>query len=571
MAKENYTAILCVHGIGQRANHEDIGSLLDALESFPALKADVEVGELRDFDEGIEFPRSTEPQAQDIPFTQFKRVRLTQGKHQFRGNFRAYEVYWSSITVRGQSPWTMLFWLIKQAWVPIRYFFAGWRFSFRLRIARLHKLNERAIFSEDAIVQSLTQFKKFLGPSGRNASPSDNFRAFKKYLLANAQGASDKAISSALIEKWSASRTPAERTAGKLIRHAIGITAVTALLGIDAIVAAIREISHWTSATPQHMSAFDYATHAIPLAALVVVALVAASMFWFLGRTASDIRLWASIRENDRNYRIRRAIIDKAKQTISHVVKDEHCTRIVVVAHSLGTSIAFDALRELGQYNVARLNSDPKLILPLSKISHLVTLGSPIDKISYFFESKDSQHYRANRVREAIRGDLSREPFFRNGKQQIAWINLWDDADILSDALYCPLPQKHDGSRFLGAAIQNIQIASAVFPNPYETHTRYLENRTAVSVIFGALFVNDPWRFTQQSEIPVILQKRCNRAIRICTRYTFSATIWASTILAGSLLFGNYTAFRYSLIFLVLGFGTIGICYVISRIIGRDE
>lgn len=565
MAKENYTAILYVHGIGQRTNHEDIGSLLDALEDFPTPLELNTAGELRDFGEGVEPENSEDSQEPDVPYTFFKRIEFAQAKHRFRGNFRAYEVYWSSITGRGQSPWTMVFWLIKQAFVPIRYYFSGWRLAFRLKIARLHYLNQQAEFSESGIIRVLSHFKQFLGPVGRRTSPEDNHTAFKRYLTSNTRDAVGRAITSALADRWHQSRTPAEITSGKLIRHSIGIWAATSLWVIESAIAASSEVGHWNNSYQKAMPITVKVEHAARFMGLPLAIAAAIFLLWFLGRTASDIRLWASIRENEKNYRLRRAIIDKAKRAITHVIKDAHCTRIIIVAHSLGTSIAFDALRELGKHNIARLETRPKEVLQLSKLSHFITLGSPIDKVSYFFESKDSQHYRANRVRETMRGDLSREPFFRNGKQQISWINIWDDADIISDALYCPLSQKHDGSRFLGATIENIQIASGIFPNPYKTHTRYLENRTAVALIFGAIFLNDHWRFSEASSVPPALQNCANRIIRKLTRVAFSTGIWSFGVAAVALLLRNDFTLWLSLTAFASSVATIGFCFVIAK------
>ncbi|MGD9332157.1 MAG: hypothetical protein PVJ53_12650, partial [Desulfobacterales bacterium] len=89
---------------------------------------------------------------------------------------------------------------------------------------------------------------------------------------------------------------------------------------------------------------------------------------------------------------------------ISHVLQDPDCKRAVMVAHSLGTAVAHDVLLQAARHNRAYNATDPiSGPIPLEKMTHWVTFGSPIDKIQYFFESYKSRHHRYKRVVEELR------------------------------------------------------------------------------------------------------------------------------------------------------------------------
>src|SRR5262249_12071333 len=86
---------------------------------------------------------------------------------------------------------------------------------------------------------------------------------------------------------------------------------------------------------------------------LGVVALVvsAAGLTRFIKVYLGDVQFWCTYEETDEKHVKRRAILDEATVMLEHVLRDERCARVVVVAHSLGTAIAMDALLQLGRYN----------------------------------------------------------------------------------------------------------------------------------------------------------------------------------------------------------------------------
>ena len=96
----------------------------------------------------------------------------------------------------------------------------------------------------------------------------------------------------------------------------------------------------------------------------------------FLKNYLWDVQLWTTYEGTDEKYGKRKEVLQRATGTIMHVLSDERCDRVVVVGHSLGSAIAFDALLEIGRYNRARSAGNPmEGPLDLEKISHLAVHG----------------------------------------------------------------------------------------------------------------------------------------------------------------------------------------------------
>jgi hypothetical protein len=204
----------------------------------------------------------------------------------------------------------------------------------------------------------------------------------------------------------------------------------------------------------------------------------------FLTTHLGAAEAWATFEETDEKYERRSKIIDLATATLKHVLCDPRCDRVIVVGHSLGSAIAQDALSALARDNRARQPQDPILgPVPLLKIEHFITFGSPIDKIEYFFESYRSPFHRYRRVVESLRGDIGSEPFCRNHKPFIHWINFWDDADIVSGALRSPA--SHAG---FAQRVDNVHVANLAFPDPRASHDAYFHNRHVIACLFDAIY-----------------------------------------------------------------------------------
>jgi hypothetical protein len=149
----------------------------------------------------------------------------------------------------------------------------------------------------------------------------------------------------------------------------------------------------------------------------IVTTLVSVVLGKFLTDYMGDVEAWATYEETDEKNERRQKVLERGVQTFAHVLGDPRCNRVAVVAHSLGTSIAHDTLLTLARQNRAINPQDPIAgPVPLHKVEHFITMGSPIDKIEYFFESYRSGSHRYKRVVEELRGDIGNVPFCRNRK-----------------------------------------------------------------------------------------------------------------------------------------------------------
>jgi hypothetical protein len=110
-------------------------------------------------------------------------------------------------------------------------------------------------------------------------------------------------------------------------------------------------------------------------------------------------------------------------------------------------------------------------------------MGSPIDKVHYFFESYAGRYHRYNRVVEELRGDIGTWPFARDAKARVHWINFWDRADIISGALYTPTNRAYATIR-----VDNVHTNNLGWPNPAGAHLGYFENAQVIEAIFRATF-----------------------------------------------------------------------------------
>ncbi len=137
----------------------------------------------------------------------------------------------------------------------------------------------------------------------------------------------------------------------------------------------------------------------------------------------------------------------RGSDTGAPVASGDAYDAVVLVGHSLGSVIALDALD--GVAREARVEGDlagARRPLPLLKLRGLLTFGSPLDKIAYFFRERvrdgDAVHAQLASFRHASRRRPSRRD---DGPYRLArydvpygwlrWLHLHAPADPISDPL----------------------------------------------------------------------------------------------------------------------------------------
>lgn len=499
---DKYTAVIFVHGMGPQTRHNNLGQLLQALETQS--EGDDEAV-LRSFTARTEPSRTSAPD--DVQFMQFDRFEPRINvwgrieRWRLQGRYRAYEAYWSPVTARGAPAWQVALWALGRLAKPDEIAKRSWREATRLRIARLHRLRAQTPEPDDPALARglkyiqaslLSAIQRFRGAEGarferENPDQPMDSEAFAQF----ASDKLDKAWHARIVEtvrSWNSTALPVENLAKGLSRHlhrfgAAGLLLLLALVG-RLVFSPRADVG------------------AIVVLVILAVVMVPVSIVgaMFLSATFSDVFIWNNTQDRDLEFRRRQEILAKTRALFEHVVDDERCKRVVIVAHSLGTAITLDTLSLIGRRNEARAEAGGPFI-KLNKVSHLFTLGSPIDKIFYFFSTQERRTYRAGRLSDDLRGDLSQEPFFRDGRQRFRWLNIWDKVDIVSDPLFTPLGTLTDGSRIVSATIENHEVDNTSDLDPVTSHTAYLSNPYVVDSVATALFKN-------KTDPPIVVGRR---------------------------------------------------------------
>jgi hypothetical protein len=208
----------------------------------------------------------------------------------------------------------------------------------------------------------------------------------------------------------------------------------------------------------------DYLVH-IANWNMILAALFAILLRYFLVKYVGDIAVYTNADAKAKNYSARCAILNGATEAITRLLKDKNeYQEIIIAGHSLGSVIAYDALNQLFNQN----NSAPDQLAPgspipadrLDRIKGLVTFGSPLDKVYYFFRevTREDQAVRAQllsylhwfrRIRSGRDyGSFMFKTYSNKEPIQLRWLNAWSVADPVSGHLH--YYRVDEQKRFLG-------------------------------------------------------------------------------------------------------------------------
>ena len=133
-----------------------------------------------------------------------------------------------------------------------------------------------------------------------------------------------------------------------------------------------------------------------PLLTLGLTSLLA----WPLVRVVGDIPLYVTQNERSAYYKTRREILEESAKRVKALLMDDQYETVYLAGHSLGSVIAYDTIncmaREVRSGHPAK--SDERLTAArYKKLRGLLTFGSPLDKVYYFFRTrvKDDEEIRA--------------------------------------------------------------------------------------------------------------------------------------------------------------------------------
>jgi hypothetical protein len=491
LARTHYTAVVYFHGMGNQRRFEETSRLIDSLDQYLA-RCHLE-GNPRGFLTQIKPQLEPGRDNSDEIFTHIRTIYRGAPKQNWddAGLVRFHEVYWAPVMAGEKSAIGVLRWMGRQIGRPFGTLSSPWRERQRLRRASLGALYETSSTKLEQVEARdfstlARRYDDFESPVALRDFPQGRFDQFVAFLHRESVGRPETAKRhERLARAWlRVYRATELRNMFVLLTLALAL-ALTAGGAIGLFFVLLQQFAKFMAHTPLA----GMAAEAAPATWKTAIAF-AASLAGFLGLTRfltdylGDVEAWATYDETDEKHERRAKVIDIGTDVLDQVLGDSRCDRVVIVSHSLGTTIAQDTLFAMLRKNRARNSQDPIAgPTPLSKIEHFITLGSPIDKVEYFFESYRSPFHRYRRIVEFLRGDISSPPFSRNRKPFIHWINFWDDGDPVSGALHSPAGREGFTQR-----VDNVHVASLRFPNPAASHAAYFYNREVISRIFDVIY-----------------------------------------------------------------------------------
>lgn len=196
-----------------------------------------------------------------------------------------------------------------------------------------------------------------------------------------------------------------------------------------------------------------------------------------------DVVLYASSDQKSKFFPVRQKILDEAVKKVTYMLNEMDYDEIIIAGHSLGSVIAYDVLDRLNK----QMNVDAALCRRAPRIKGLVTFGSPLDKIAFFFDEKINKKEQS--IRYAIVSQLHGfrrvivdEDSLENGVkpyfEHVKWLNFWTKGDPVCDNL---------------SAYRDVENIEMVFPvtskNPMTSHGLYWQSSQMYQKIIDAFFL----------------------------------------------------------------------------------
>jgi hypothetical protein len=178
----------------------------------------------------------------------------------------------------------------------------------------------------------------------------------------------------------------------------------------------------------------------------IAVVMFSVLLTYVLTKYVADVAVYTTADDKSKNYATRTEILNGSTAALAPLLKQYD--RVVLAGHSLGSVIAYDTIDELLTSATASGTAHEQGITldDLKKLVGLVTFGSPLDKIYYFFRThvKPDQAIRAQIL--SMLHPFRKKPSGRDyGKfkftysipeLRLKWLNVWSPVDPVSGHLH---------------------------------------------------------------------------------------------------------------------------------------
>ncbi|MEM7260876.1 MAG: hypothetical protein AAF488_02735 [Planctomycetota bacterium] len=191
-----------------------------------------------------------------------------------------------------------------------------------------------------------------------------------------------------------------------------------------------------------------------------------------------DVAAYVSSHRLDRFAKIRRDVKRQVFETARSIyaARDDSGSfqydRIAIVAHSLGSVVAYDTLNRL--LNEDALGDPPLAVQERTPL--LLTFGSPLDKIAFIFRAQGAETGSTRENLAAAKQPLIQDYQFRD---RLKWVNVYSPLDIVSGALDLYDDPKNPAHEEHG--VKNLVDPGAT--TPLVAHTEYWKTPLVFRVI----------------------------------------------------------------------------------------
>ncbi|MBI4336724.1 MAG: hypothetical protein HY683_02695 [Chloroflexi bacterium] len=179
------------------------------------------------------------------------------------------------------------------------------------------------------------------------------------------------------------------------------------------------------------------------------VSLVGAVAKPFIVGSVGDVAIYTTMDMKSKHYEVRQRILNGSVKKLSWLLTSQGkggpaYGRVVLAGHSLGSVVAYDSLNRINNaINIGLL--EPGLA---GKLRGLVTFGSPLDKIAFFFDERSPRSQYLKKQLLAQYHSFKRRPAYPNWTPPrtlhpdirryldgTRWLNFWARRDPVSGPL----------------------------------------------------------------------------------------------------------------------------------------
>ena len=501
-----YTAVIYFHGIGNPRRHVSLAQFLDYFDRFGERQVKNQIGKPRDFTYGSDLLGDQEP----THYVSFKRVIEVAGKPRVAKNIRIYEAYWAPESGGRANALFLVFWLIKRLLNPLVVLFSRWRAFPGLRLSHLHRLIGQGITQAQA--QRIERaYRDFENWENRSTYRKGTFAEFRKFC--------SKTISDDLqaIDKWNRKFRSYNRFLSMYAAIATTCSIAILLVLINSFSSLLANF-HDFGFKLSHLYSIDAAVSAVGL-------LLGGYLYAKGDSYVLDVVAWTADTERGERFQAKDRVVKYGQNLLRRITCDPRCQECVVIGHSLGTSIASEALLREGRLALITEDAEAEARMSaLAKVKYVFTIGSPVDRIFYLFQTDSSFSHRYSRLFEEQRLSVDLPPFtVPQSKAEARIVNFWSRFDPISSIISSLRKNSSDRRD----AIINIEALPPAAPLPIGSHTSFFADPAVMKPIFWATMTGRLPRDFQLRDRVKQLPLFFGRGSVVASLLIFTAAFWS--------------------------------------------